>query len=226
MGFIMFIEVPASKKSIGHRKTVYGVGINDAHYRVRTITNGEFDICPFYKTWHSMLVRVYSEKFKTKSPTYKGCTISEDWHVFSKFKEWMIDQDWHDKSLDKDILFSRNKHYSPDTCMFVPHIVNTILLGRERDRGPYPIGVTYRNRGGIFEVRCGDGAGGRIHLGQFKNVADAYRCYCEGKANVVRDVARLQDIRIMVALLRIASEIESGEYYDPDNIHGLRWDGV
>ena len=106
-------------------KLVYGVGINDAEYVVvKREEVGNVDgkrkrktvwRCPFYKTWSSMLRRCYSTKYQERCPTYMGCSVSEEWHTFSVFRNWMESQDWQDTQLDKDLLVEGNKVYSPET---------------------------------------------------------------------------------------------------------------
>ena len=44
--------------------------------------------------------------------------------------------------LDKDVLCKGNKVYSPETCVFVPHTINTLILSCKKIRGKYPLGVS------------------------------------------------------------------------------------
>lgn len=41
-----------------------------------------------YKLWKNMLYRCYDEKYQDKFPTYKGCSVSEEFKYFPYFKEW------------------------------------------------------------------------------------------------------------------------------------------
>ena len=110
------------------KKLVCGVGINDADYAVQKLeTVGYADgkrkqrlvwVCPYYQTWIDMLKRCYSDKLQERQPTYKGCSVSEEWLTFSAFKVWMEKQDFERKQLDKDLLFEGNKVYSAETCVF------------------------------------------------------------------------------------------------------------
>jgi hypothetical protein len=45
--------------------------------------------------------------------------------------------------LDKDILCKGNKVYSPETCVFVPHTINTLFLRCQKNRGNLSIGVCF-----------------------------------------------------------------------------------
>ena len=107
---------------INKKDMVYGVGINDAEYSVHEYKkiNGRRKTvwrCPYYNRWIDILKRCYSKGFHSKNPTYKGCTVSEEWLIFSNFRDWMIKQNWEGKQLDKDLLFEGNKIYNPETCV-------------------------------------------------------------------------------------------------------------
>ena len=125
---------------------VFSVGINDV--KEPTYKN------PFYGTWHSMLRRCYDPKFHERSPGYKEVSICDEWVLFSKFKEWMLDQDWQEKHLDKDILVPNNKIYSPDTCIFVPKHLNNFLTDRKNHSGPCPVGVYFNTKYQKYLAYC------------------------------------------------------------------------
>jgi len=72
-----------------------------------------------YKVWHCMLQRCYDESILERYPTYRGCTVAEEWHNFQNFAEWFEENYVEGYQLDKDIKVKGNKIYSPNTCMFV-----------------------------------------------------------------------------------------------------------
>ena len=148
-----FIEVPASKISISKRKLVYGIGINDADYNIQSKISGKNVRCPYYRKWTNMLNRCYSDKPHDKYPTYIGCTVCDEWLTFSNFKEWMIKQDWKGMHLDKDIKINGNKTYSPETCVFIPHEINSLMLDCAASRGALPLGVSYHRNGSSVMAR-------------------------------------------------------------------------
>lgn len=83
-----------------------------------------------YKCWGNMLERCYDEKFQAKNPTYKGCTVCDEWHNFQNFAKWYEEN--YPKNggiyqLDKDLSCygERGKLYSPETCIFVTAQTNT-----------------------------------------------------------------------------------------------------
>ena len=145
-------------------KLVYGFGINDADYVVeRKVTVGYLNgrrkqslvwVCPYYLAWKNMLKRCYSTQYKERNPTYKGCSVSEEWLTFSNFKSWMEVQDWEGMQLDKDLLFEGNKVYSAETCVFVTRVVNSFTIDRCASRGEWMVGVTWHKGASKFESQC------------------------------------------------------------------------
>ena len=102
------------------RKIVYGVAHND--YAGRIKENGKH--IRSYRSWISMLSRCYGEKELNNRPSYKGCSVCDEWLLFSNFKKWFDDPTngyQNGYCLDKDILIKGNKVYSPNTCCFVPN---------------------------------------------------------------------------------------------------------
>lgn len=143
-----------------------------------------------YLKWHDMLCRCYNAKFHERQPQYKGCTVCEEWLNYSNFKVW------YDKNkirgmeldLDKDILFKGNKVYSPETCCFVPHTINTLFLSRKEARGDYPIGVSYEKEKKKFRAAMAF-MGEQIKLGTFDTAESAFARYKEYKEDFIKDMA-------------------------------------
>lgn len=98
---------------------VYGVGfIGIGEFRSRD----ENRQTKHYDLWHDMLKRCYSDKYHARKPTYKDCTVCDDWHNFQNFCAWFEankPKSMVGISLDKDIKIAGNKIYSPETCLFV-----------------------------------------------------------------------------------------------------------
>lgn len=86
-----------------------------------------------YEAWLSMLQRCYSSKFHTKNQCYIGCSVDERWHNLQTFAKWYTTNDCNinGHQLDKDILVSGNKVYSPETCCLVPRQINTIVIHKD-----------------------------------------------------------------------------------------------
>lgn len=162
------------------KKPVYGVGIND-------LKNGTLERC--YLTWYNILTRCYDPVTQSKEPTYKGCSICDEWKILSNFKAWFENpsngyQDGY--ALDKDILVKGNKIYSPDTYCFVPQSINSVFTNRIRFRGAYPLGVTLSN-GRYRASLVYDGK--RHHLGFYSTPEAAFLAYKKAKEQYVKDLA-------------------------------------
>ena len=197
---------------LGTQKLVFGVGINDADYvtqKWKTIeVNGKRKqklvwICPYYRAWHSMLKRCYSTKHQERQPTYKGCSVSEEWWRFSNFKSWMECQDFEGMQLDKDILFSGNKVYSKETCVFVTSVVNSFTTDRGASRGEWLIGVYWNKREGKFMSRCRNPfTKKQEYLGYFTCEKEAHQAWLKSKLELARLLAEEQtDERVAKALI-------------------------
>lgn len=194
------------------RKPIHGFGINDADYVVaisETIGwDGDKQLtklvwkCPFYSTWKSMIERCYSKKYLDKKPSYKGCSICDEWKYFSNFKAWMETQDWEGNRLDKDLLVKGNRVYSPDTCIFVSQQVNSFITESQAIRGDYPIGVSIIKSIGKFYASCRDGTGKLKSLGYYKTPEEAHQAWLAYKLEIAKELAAKQkDERVSKALL-------------------------
>lgn len=199
-----FHYVKASKRSLGHRKLIFGVGVNDAWYEVQPIVDGNQQRCPFYNTWHSMLERCYSVKYQAKSTAYKGCTVAPELHSFMTFRIWMSEQGWEGKQLDKDIIKPGNKVYSTEYCCFVSPALNILLANTGAAKGEYPRGVHFSNAAGKFVARIGTN-GKRKHLGYFDTPKEASEVYLKARYDyIMRTIVQQTDIRIIEGLSRHA----------------------
>lgn len=119
--------------------------------------------CKSFRQWNDMIIRATNEDFKNRSHTYKDCTVSENFKDFNYFHNWCLCQKGYgldNFELDKDILIKGNKHYSEDTCCFVPREINTQFVKANKNRGEFPIGVTKvkstgRYRTQVYRKRLG-----------------------------------------------------------------------
>ena len=205
-----FIEVLASKRSISKRKLNQGVGVNDADYQISSAVNGKRVTCPFYRKWADMLKRCYSDRYLKTHPTYAECKCCSEWLTFSAFKSWMKSQDWQGKQLDKDIKYTGNKIYSPDTCIFVTDKINLLLNSNLADRGRWPRGVCLNNQSNKFHATCKVN-GKNKHLGMFLTPEEASVAYREFKSALIMSVAESQGQPLRGYLIRISKEFNPKE---------------
>lgn len=197
-------------KSYTKRKLVEGVGINDADYviaRNEILLSGKQRrtwVCPFYSKWTEMIKRCYSEKYQTNKPTYRGCTVCEEWLTFSNFKAWMESQDWKGKQLDKDLLKEGNKIYSPDYCIFVERKINMFVTDSGAARGEYMIGVHFHIPLGKFQAECRNPFIKKSeYLGIFNTELDAHLAWKKRKHELACQLAESEycnDPRLAEAL--------------------------
>ena len=186
------------------RASICGVGINDADYVVKI--KQELDrvdgkrkqkliwSCPYYQTWKAMITRCYSVAFHKKYPTYKDCTVCEEWKHFSNFKSWMEQQEWQGKELDKDVLVKDNKLYGPDTCIFIYRKTNCFIRESEASRGDYMIGVSWNKLTQTFMARCSNPFTGKQEgLGYFVSEKEAHLAWLKRKLDLAVELAVLEN---------------------------------
>lgn len=136
-------------------KLVFGVGINDMAYGSCSYTeDGKSKKHKFYDLWKSMLCRCYDPKFHERQPTYIGCSVCDEWLMLSKFKKWFDKYYVDGYELDKDFVSSCNKVYSPETCNFIPKLINTFIIDAGASRGEYPIGAYWHKKDKVFMSKC------------------------------------------------------------------------
>ena len=187
-------------------RLVCGVGMNDSLTAVHSRKNKS--ICPYYQRWKDMLKRCYSPKLQEKYPTYKGCTVCDDWLLFSSFRSWMKNQDWKGRYLDKDLLIQGNKIYSPLACVFVDRAINNLLNNHKSKKGRYPQGVHLHSCGNRFCASISK-YGEKISIGLFLSVADAKNAYDKEKYNYIKAVASTESEPLKSALLNYKIEDQS-----------------
>lgn len=187
-------------------KLIFGVGINDVDYNVYSYeyVDGKEKVvwsCPFYVKWKSMLERCYYSKLYV--PNYLDCEVCDDWLKLSLFKKWMETQDWEGKQLDKDLLVTGNRIYSPETCVFVERRVNSFLTESNAARGEYPIGVSWHKRWKKFAANCRSVITNKaVCLGYFKTPEEAHLAWLSFKLEQAHILASEQsDVRVAKALI-------------------------
>lgn len=186
------------------KKPLHGVGINDANYQVRSRSNNNIFKCPFYKTWADMIRRCYDKKYHLRQPTYAGCSICNEWISFMSFRSWMIKQDWKGKQLDKDIISTGNKVYSPDFCAFVSKDTNVFPQDSAAIRGKWPVGVSFHKKSGKFMAECGNPiTKKKEYLGLFESPEEAHSAWRKRKHEIACNLADIQSDARVAESLRI-----------------------
>lgn len=160
-------------------KLILGIGIKDDLYPATHNTRE-------YILWKNMLNRCYG---RSKYVTYKECSVSEHFLLYSNFYVWCNAQTGFNEpgfELDKDLLCRGNKIYSPDLCVFIPTILNTVLNKCSASRGTLPVGVTLSHGKFQAQIRI---RGDRVHLGVFSTAEEAFNRYKLVKENYIQTLA-------------------------------------
>lgn len=164
---------------IESRGLVHGVGFNSS------IECEPTHSLP-YNRWTHILQRCYGDKRKRKS--YDGCIICNEWHDYSKFKEWFLANHVDGWQIDKDILVKGNKVYSPETCCFVPQEINTLFTSCRVKRGKYPLGVSFIKSKNRYMATVSIDNKNKT-LGYFDNPIEAFECYKLAKESQIKAIA-------------------------------------
>lgn len=194
------------------RSKVHGIGINDAWFRTAWKISGRKTVLDVsYSYWSGILERCYSLKLHAKYPSYIGCSVCEEWLTFSNFDRWFLENYKEDFDIDKDILHYGNKIYSPETCLFVPHWVNSFITASNANRGPCSLGVSYHKRDKVFEVMCKDPLEKKHrYIGRFKTEEEAHSAWLEAKLDVVyraKDELDLAHPRLFNSLIETVKQL-------------------
>lgn len=141
---IQFIDTGYTKKVKGKdiksqsikdilKPSRFGVGyLGEGDYTF--VIDGKVSKCA--TTWKSMLERCYCPKYLAVTPTYKDCTVCDEWHNYQNFAKWFYNNYPEDTTesyhLDKDSIVKGNKLYSPETCTFLTKYDN-VRISKEKD---------------------------------------------------------------------------------------------
>ena len=127
---------------------------------------------------------------------YKNATICPEWHNFQNFAEWMQEKlDDGNGGLkegfdvDKDFTVLGNKHYSPETCNFIPSKLNRFLTANTVS-GELPHGVKLNNHIHKFQSRMkitnDEGEKEDVYLGLHNTLDEAFQAYKTAKEEYVK----------------------------------------
>ena len=195
---------------------IYGIGVNDALYKT-VVYEGDTNnkkivwVCPYFMRWKNMLKRCYCLSHLKAHPSYIGCSVCEEWLIFSNFKSWMETQDWEGKVLDKDLLVYQNKTYSPETCVFIEEPLNLFLTKRFNGRGDFLLGVDYVKNRNKFRARIKDIITHKeVHLGYFISEVEAHKCWQKAKIVYLERYLNKykEEVRIYSGIYRIKNKIQ------------------
>ena len=175
-------------------KIYYGVGFLGEESHIRSNQK-----C--YDMWRGMLRRCYDEKWWLREPSYKECSVCEEWYNYTNFKKW-YEENYYEipnerMCLDKDILVKNNKIYSPITCCICPTRINSIFKGTKKNKYGF-IGITINKHKGekyicyVSRVNSGE----KREAKYFRTKEDAFKDYKIRKEQEIKNVADLYKDKI------------------------------
>ena len=113
-------------------RTVYGVGyVGYGKYKVSENKRST----KIYDAWNSMIRRCYCGKNLYDKKSYYGvCEVCSEWKNFQNYAQWYEENyyivEGERMHVDKDILHTGNKLYSPENCLIVPQSINVLFVNK------------------------------------------------------------------------------------------------
>lgn len=168
-------EKSKGKSNQSAKRLIYGCAFCDSQNTIRGV------YC--YKVWRGVLDRCFDVKFQEKEPSYKGCSVCNEWLLYSNFEKWFNQHYVEGFEIDKDLLSNKNKKlYSPETCVFLPREINRFLCKTTNKKDQLPLGV-YVSGGSIIAKHR------KRYLGAFQTIEEANTAYLKAKKEYVIELA-------------------------------------
>lgn len=143
----------------------YGVALNDLGDSVSRTKE--------YTIWKSMITRCYGNP---KKSAYVDVTVCSEWLTYSSFLNWLKTQDWEGKELDKDLLSSNVKIYSPETCCMISKQLNLFINTATNSTGARKLGES-RYMARVKDLFTGKS----IYLGTYLTELEAHKAWLNKK---------------------------------------------
>lgn len=169
--------------------------------------------CPIYVCWKDMIRRTSKDE---KIKHYEEATLEEEWLLRSNFHRWCVARDYKNMQLDKDILIPGNNHYSPETCIFVPKIVNCNFKPHSSTNNLPGVRSKVLKSGQIKYEAFSRAFGKRdsMYLGFFESQMEAHFAWQRHKIFTLKEISLylksidFKDVRIFPALESRISKIQ------------------
>ncbi|QOE32309.1 DNA binding protein [Klebsiella phage Muenster] len=171
-----------SKKS----DLVHGFGINDIHRDSKL----DSDYYRCYGIWVGFLRRCYSNNRSLKNISYTNTVVCDEWKYYSNFKIWYYNNYIEGYQIDKDVIGGTLDIYSPETCAFIPNLINSCIIDGNRKDKSTPIGVSlsiYKNN--VKYRTCITKYGKQLkNFGLYDNPYDAHKIWQIEKRNYLLEL--------------------------------------
>ena len=127
-----------------------------------------------------MMSRCYADSVRKNQP--------HNFQNFQNFKAWFDKWNVEGYELDKDILFKGNTVYSPETCCFVPSVINSLFINAKNHRGDCPVVVYKDSKNGKYRG-CFSVGGKRVKLKYWNTPEEAFTEYKTVKEKIIKEYA-------------------------------------
>lgn len=142
--------------------------------------------------WQDILRRCFDPDFKHNS-YYKNCTVEEAWHNFQNYMGWAVlqkgfdNKGWH---IDKDLLSRTGQpHYGPETCVFLPRVLNMALIPPKVGSDGFPSSIRYNEKCNNYYIICPQINKKSRHVGSCSTLEEAFEIYKNHKELYVHKLA-------------------------------------
>lgn len=143
-----------------------------------------------YGTWRGAVQRTITDNYGKRMArnVYKDATLCSEWYNFQNFCRFVCENSYYQVGfqLDKDLLVRGNKHYSPDTCCFLPLELNGVICSDFENKNGLPIGV---NRKGDYYEAALSCRGKRKRIGAYDTTEEASAAYVVAKEAYIKELA-------------------------------------
>lgn len=177
----------------GKGMTSHGFYNSGGKYKTR---NGR-EKTPHCRLWENIRIRcqILPVREPLRFGNYKDVSVCEEWKDFQVFADWFeqvsngpyYHEGWH---LEKDLLSGDKKIYSPETCVFLPRLINQRLVVRTKNNG-LPIGVV--KQGNKLQVKfvCSHEEFNMVKFFDLSDVELAGNAYIEQKSKYLKYLANI-----------------------------------
>ena len=133
--------------------------------------------------WKNMIQRCYSDVVHKLKPYYMDKEVCIEWQNYQNFKIWFDAHYIPDTKvdLDKDLLCKESNMYSPETCVFMTHFLNTVF----EERGIKSNIIESKDGFKVYMMILNK----KQDIGVFKTKEQAYSAFIEYKKKYIEELA-------------------------------------
>lgn len=168
-----------------------------------------------------MLDRCYN-KDNYSNNIYDDCIVHSDWLNFQNFCNWCENNYIDGFVIDKDIISPDSREYGPNTCCFVPNIINQMFKRVLSKASDLPRGVSlehisknsWKYRAQITKYNDSKSFNKiTVNLGRYDNPDKAHEAYINAKQEYLQELIEKYSNELKPNVLEILKSINFKERY-------------